>query len=255
MSVISNNIPVLDFDPDRSALVMPDFRHKGIALPEKAIFAFVGDHVDRFAASAGAVTAGVIDSITKPYPLYICSHNGQEICLVQAPMGAPAAVQNLDTILSLGVRTVIATGSCGVLTDIPENEFIVPVRALRAEGTSFQYAPPSRFIDLDKNTVSSMCSALDRRGIPYRQCTVWTTDCFFRETPDIVRKRKAEGCEAVDMECSALAACAGFRGAHFAQLFFTADSLANVSSYDRRGFGESSREKALEICMDVITYM
>lgn len=255
MSVLSNDFPVLEFDPENSALVMPGFRHQGIKLPDKAVFAFVGEHVDRFAESVNASKAGIIDSITKPYPLYVFRYKGQEICLVQAPMGAPAAVQNLDIILSLGVKTVIAAGSCGVLTDIPENEFIVPVRAMRSEGTSFQYAPPSRFIDLDVNAVEAMCNALDVRNIPYRKCTVWTTDCFFRETPDIVLKRKNEGCEAVDMECSALTACAGFRGAHFAQLFFSADSLANVNNYDCRGFGESSREKALEICMDIITDM
>ena len=61
--------------------------------------------------------------------------------------------------------------------------------------------------------------------------------------------------KVVDMECSALAACAEFRGAKFAQLFFTADSLADVKNYDRRSFGESSREKALDICMDVIAGM
>ena len=57
------------------------------------------------------------------------------------------------------------------------------------------------------------------------------------------------------MECSAMAACARFRGAEFAQLFFTADSLADVRNYDRRSFGVSSREKAIEICMDIITEM
>lgn len=255
MPVLQNKFPVLEFDPDCSALVMPNILREGVSLPDKAVFAFVGDHVDSFAESVNADVATSIDSITKQFLVYVCRHKGQDICLVQAPMGAPAAVQNLDVILSLGVKTVLATGSCGVLHDIPENQFIVPFRALRAEGTSYQYAPPSRFIDLDPESVTALCNALDKRNIPYLRGTTWSTDCFFRETASIVQLRREEGCDAVDMECSALAACAQFRGARFAQLFFTADSLANVNDYDCRGFGVSSREKALELCVDLITDM
>jgi len=253
MPILKNEFPVLEYDSDVNALVKN--RHAGIKLPEKAVFAFTGDNTDVFAEANNARIAVTLELITRNYNIYIIKRSGQEICLLQAPMGAPAAVQNLDTLFLLGVKKVIATGSCGVLTDIPENRFIVPERALRAEGTSYQYIPASRYIDLDRDTVNSLCGQLDKMCIPYERCTTWTTDCFFRETAEMVEYRRNEGCKVVDMECSALAACAEFRGAKFAQLFFTADSLADVKNYDRRSFGESSREKALDICMDVITGM
>lgn len=251
MAINKYEFPVLDYDSDPESIVK--LKLAGITLPEKAVFAFTGESTNIYAEANNARIATVLETITRIYNIYIIEKNGQEICLMQAPMGAPAAVQNLEVLLSLGVRDIIATGSCGVLADIPENNFIVPVRALRSEGTSYQYAPASRYFELDRNCVDRLCGQLDRMNIPYKKCTTWTTDCFVRETAEMVRSRRDEGCEVVDMECSALAACAKLRGAGFAQLFFTADSLADVKNYDRRDFGISSREKAIDICMKIIS--
>ena len=253
MSITKNDLPVLEYDSDPVTIV--ELKIKGIKLPEKAVFAFTGTSTDKYAEANNARIATVFETITRDYNIYIIERNGQEICLMQAPMGSAAAVQSLEMLLALGVKKVLATGSCGVLADIPENSFIVPVRALRAEGTSYQYIPKSRFIDLDCEFTEKLCSLLEQKSIPYRKCTTWTTDCIGRETAAMVEYRRNEGCETVDMECSAMTACARFRGAEFAQLFFTADSLADVRNYDRRSFGISSREKAIEICMDIITEM
>ena len=68
----------------------------------------------------------------------------------------------------------------------------------------------------------------------------------------MVKYRLEEGCSVVEMECSALAACARTRGASFGQFLFTADSLANVHDYDTRDFGTGSHEKALLLGMDVL---
>lgn len=55
----------------------------------------------------------------------------------------------------------------------------------------------------------------------------------------------------VEMECAALAACAEFRGAKFGQFLFTADSLAQVESYDEREWGLSSWKPALLLALDI----
>ena len=57
----------------------------------------------------------------------------------------------------------------------------------------------------------------------------------------------------VEMECAALAACAEFRGAKFGQFLFTADSLAQVESYDEREWGLSSWKPALPVSYTHLT--
>lgn len=252
MPLFKNDVPILEYDTSKRSLFGIKAELQSLKLPKKAVYAFLGSCIDEYAAARNAETAAVIPTITRDYPIYIVDQDGEEICLCQAPMGAPAAVQNLEILLACGVKQVISAGSCGVLTPMPENEFIVPVRALRDEGCSYKYLPPSRFVELDMPMTDRICSALGRRDIPFRRCTTWTTDGLFRETPDTVAYRRSEGCDTVDMECASLAACAKFRGADFGMLFFTADSLADLDNYDRRDFGVASLEPALRLCLDVI---
>lgn len=251
MTIIKHDIPILEYDSCSTAILNPCHERLPITLPEKAVFAFLGNIIENYAVSHNATKAGEFISTTKTYPIYIVEDNGESICLVQAPAGAPAAVQIMDWLIAYGVKKIISAGSCGVLTDMPENAFLVPTKALRDEGTSYHYLPPSRFVELNKGVLSSMEKTLSRLGLPYTECTTWTTDGFFRETKEKVEYRKSEGCSVVEMECAALAACAAFRGVQFGQLLYTADSLANADAYEARSWGADSLEKALMICLEI----
>ena len=92
----------------------------------------------------------------------------------------------------------------------------------------------------------------EKLDIKFEECITWTTDGIYRETQEMVQYRLSEGCSVVEMECAALAACAQKRGASFGQFFFTADSLANVTEYDKRNWGISSHSIALHLALDVI---
>jgi hypothetical protein len=158
----------------------------------------------------------------------------------------------MDILVTCGCKKIVAVGSCGVLKEIQENAFLVPTKALRAEGTSYHYLPVSRYIELDKEPISVIEETFKKDGLPFETCTTWSTDGFFRETKDMVEYRLQEGCSVVEMECSALAACCRKRGAQFGQFLFTADSLANVHEYDERDFGKDSHEKALLLGLEIL---
>ncbi len=234
---------------------MPHHDGLNLNLPRKAVFAFLRDCIDDFAREHNAKVVSEFVSMTKNYPIYVLNYKGEDICLCQAPVGAAASAQILDWLIGYGVEKIISTGCCGVLTDIPENSFLVPVRALRDEGTSYHYLPPSRFVDINRDALAVLKNVLTAKGLLYTECTTWTTDGFYRETAEMVEYRRSEGCSVVEMECAALAACAAFRGVQFAQLLFTADSLANVEEYDERSWGLDSHRKALALCFDIISQM
>ncbi len=245
------NIALLEYDSEQSAVVAPDHEGLDINLPTVAVFAFCGEAVDEFAKSHHASVAAEFLSITKKYPIYVLTVNGREICLCQAPCGAAPATQILDWLIAYGVKKVISIGSCGVLCDLPENFFLLPYQALRDEGTSFHYLPASRYIRLNAKMVSAIEEYFNSHDIPYKKCMTWTTDGFFRETKKKVLARKEEGCDAVEMECAALASCAEFRGVQFGQFFFTADSLHAIDDYDEREWGSASLRPALKLALDI----
>ena len=250
MSIFKHEIPILEFDSDTDAILAPTHERLALHLPRKAVFAFLGNYIEAYAKEHSCTQAGLFVSSTKSYPIYITQYKGTDICFCQAPVGAAAAVQILDWLIGYGVTEIISTGSCGVLQDLPENTFLVPVKALRDEGTSYHYMKPSRFIDINTTALGAIEAALKEHGFAYTEVTTWSTDGFYRETKAKVAYRKAEGCSVVEMECAALAACAQLRGAVWGEILFTADTLADSETYNERDWGIASYERALQLCFD-----
>ena len=272
------DLPILEYDSDKSAVLMPNHDNISVQLPSKAVFAFLGDEIDQYALSRKATIVANFESATKKYPIYVLEEKvkkkvgdkldenadekldessdekveeeTQEICLVQAPVGAPAAVQILDWLISYGVREVVSAGSCGSLVDYAENVFLVPYKALRDEGTSYHYLPPSRYVDVSERSRHAILQTLQAHNLPYHEVKTWSTDGFFRETKGKVASRKQEGCAVVEMECSALAACAQMREIVWGEILYTADTLHDVENYDERNWGGDSKAYALELCIE-----
>ena len=272
------DLPILEYDSDKSAVLMPNHDNISVHLPSKAVFAFLGDEIDQYALSRKATIVANFESATKVYPIYVLEEKvekkvgdkldenadekldessdekveeeTQKICLVQAPVGAPAAVQILDWLISYGVREVISAGSCGSLVDYAENVFLVPYKALRDEGTSYHYLPPSRYVDVSERSRRAILQTLQAHNLPYHEVKTWTTDGFFRETKGKVASRKQEGCAVVEMECSALAACAQMREIVWGEILYTADTLHDVENYDERNWGGDSKAYALKLCIE-----
>ena len=252
MSIIKNEIPILEFDTERSAVINPGHEGLELKLPQRCVFAFLGQYVDEYAKKSGAKKVGDFINETKTTPIYVTKYRGEDVTLCQAPVGSAAAAQLLDWLIGYGVRRIIASGSCGALEKCPESTFLVPRRALRDEGTSYHYAPPSRYVELDERARRAIEATVTEHGMKYREVTTWSTDGFFRETKEKVEYRRQEGCSVVEMECSALAAVSAFRGATFGMILYTADSLADVDKYDERNWGGNAYEYALGLCLDAV---
>ena len=151
------------------------------------------------------------------------------------------------------VCEIISAGSCGSLARFDEGTFLIPGKALRGEGTSYHYAPPSRFIEISERARKAIEKTVLEHHMKYQEVITWSTDGFYRETKEKVEYRKSEGCAVVELECSALAACAAFRNATFGMILYTADSLADVDQYDERNWGGNAYEYALVLCLDAVS--
>lgn len=252
MSILKNEIPILEFDTEQTAVINPTHEELDLILPEKCVFAFLGDYIDVYAGQTDTRQISHFVSATKHYPIYLTNYKGEEIVLCQAPVGAAPAAQILDWLIGYGVRKIVSAGSCGGLEKFPESTFLVPKKALRDEGTSYHYAPPSRFLEINEKARKAIEETILEHGMKYQEVITWSTDGFFRETKEKVAYRKSEGCSVVEMECSALAACSAFRGATWGMILYTADSLADVEKYDMRNWGGNAYEYALTLCLDAV---
>ncbi len=252
MALFKNEIPILEFDTDPNAVIMPG-HHSDYHFPTKAVMLFMGPEIDAYVAEHNCEVVGKFESITKDFCVYKTHLNHVDIAFVQAPLGGAGAVQIMEQLIAGGVRELIAAGCCGALIEDTEGSFYIPTTALRQEGTSYHYLPPSREVELDYRVVKAICSVLEKAGLNYKTCKTWTTEGFYRETKEMVQYRKAEGYSVVEMECASLAACAKMRNVVFGQLLFTADSLADIEAHDIRNWGNDFFAAAMKIAMEAVT--
>ncbi len=252
--IIKNDIPILEYDSDPDAVIMPS-RHDIPHFPEKCVFGFLGDEVDKYALSHGAEVLTYFETITKMFPIYKVKYKDEEITLSQAPLGGSAAAHILDFLIGHGAKYIVAAGSCGALVEFEENRLLIPTEALRDEGASYHYLPPSRTVKLNEVAIESIEKTLRELGVEADRVRTWSTDGFFRETKAMVEARRNEGFSVVDMECASIAACAEFRGVTLGQILYTADSLADTEEYDERDFGVASMATALRLALECVYRM
>ena len=216
-----------EFDDSRQAVVNPADVVKPVrGMPKVVVSCFARETFLRMADGFGGVKIGETRIANMTVPVYQTNYKGASIGMYMSPVGSPACVSTAEEIFAMGAETLILFGTCGVLDrSIGDCGIIIPTVALRDEGASFHYAPPSDEIEVNPKYRKEFIEILDHHQCTYTLGKVWTTDAFYRETAEKMERRKAAGCVCVDMECSAVAALARFRGKDVFHFFHASDNL------------------------------
>ncbi len=124
-------------------------------------------------------------------------------------VGGSFSVLVAEQLFASGCRLLVNVASAGQITDVgPPPYYILIDRAMRDEGTSHHYLPPSPYVAAEPALVALARAALSGTGHTLHVGATWTTDAPFRETADAIATRRAEGILAVEMEAAALYAFA-----------------------------------------------
>jgi uridine phosphorylase len=250
------DFPILEHDPTRKAILEPSELIEPADVPERCVICFFQEVI------AGLLDAGRLHHVVSSksesglHPLYAFEFQGERLALFHPGVGAPFAAALLEEVIARGCRSFIACGGAGVLnSDIALGHLVVPTAAVRDEGTSYHYLPPSREVAASPAAVRAIEQVLTRHEVPYLLGKTWTTDGIYRETPDKVRRRREEGCLTVEMEAAAFFAVAHFRGVVMGQILYGGDDVGS-SEWDGRAWDQqtSVREKlfwlAAEACLN-----
>ena len=60
MSIIKNEIPILEFDTEQTAVISPVHENLNLVLPKKCVFAFLGEYIDEYAEKTGQFHTGSV---------------------------------------------------------------------------------------------------------------------------------------------------------------------------------------------------
>ena len=159
-------------------------------------------------------------------PIHVFRHDKTELALTAAEIGAPASTLKLEELIALGAEYFIFFGAVGVLEPkIKRGTILLPVKAIRDEGTSFHYQKPSKYAYPSRLLLKIIRKTLRENDVNFLEGTCWTTDAPYRETYRKIRLFRREGCICVDMEASALFSVAKHRRKHIAGMFVAGDCV------------------------------
>ena len=255
---MKHEFPILEYDAASEAILEPRKLIKRHAeMPECGVITFFQDVIEHFVAQGMAREITALKSEMGRHPIYVHESAGQRVALFHPGVGAPLAAGMLEEVIALGCRRFIACGGAGVLDRaLMTGHLVVPTAAVRDEGTSYHYLPPSREVKATPQAVAAIERILQKRHVDYVLAKTWTTDAIYRETRARMALRRAEGCATVEMEAAALFAVAQFRGAWMGQILYSGDNL-DGEEWDSRAWQNNwtVREKLIELateaCLDM----
>ena len=251
--ISKNKYPICEFDTGKKAIIQAaDFLTE--CLPEKCVITFFRKELERFAAEKALHVIDYLHSEVLDIPIYEYGSGADRLCITMAFCGGPGAAVTLEELHAMGCKKFIVCGGAGAITkDSKVGEIVVPVSAVRDEGTSYHYLEPSREVECHKEAVRSVVSCLKEMGIPFATGKTWTTDAIYRETPDMIELRRNEGCITVEMEAAAFFAVSKYHNIPLAQLLYVGDDVSG-EEWDSRNWNnqESIRYNLLSTAIEIV---
>lgn len=170
-------------------------------------------------------------AFSREFNTYTGTYQGVEITVSSTGMGAPTAAIALEELYECGMEVAVRMGTNMVLDDANYGKFMVPIGAMREEGTSPHYAPLSYPAIADNDLVRYLSEGVRDNGFEVVNGIVCTRDAFyvdFRESKfsnesgvDVlanINELRKYGVNSLDMECSAVFTIARLMGVKVAMI-------------------------------------
>jgi AMP nucleosidase len=140
-----------------------------------------------------------VDVLGRAHPMQ--SATAENLTILNFGMGSSNAATVMDLIAAIAPKAVLLLGKCGGLKKTKIGDFILPIAAIRGEGTSADYMPPEIPALPSFRLQKSVSAMIVRHGLDYWTGTVYTTNRRVWEHDEsfkaYLRKIRAT---AIDME-------------------------------------------------------
>jgi uridine phosphorylase len=166
-------------------------------------------------------------------------------CLVGPALGAAAAVLVLEKLIVLGVKNVWLLSCCGALDPALDiGDYLLARGAVSGEGVSPYYSAQA-FVIPGSHASGELELCAVRCALEAGDGVLWSTDAPYRERRSVLAGlQERYGINGVDMEFSALATVARFRGISLGGLFVVSDMLWTPNW--KPGFGGTGFKQSTE---------
>lgn len=137
--------------------------------------------------------------------LYNVKQNDVDFAVLGCAVGSSFAVLIAEQLFVSGCTTLISITSAGIINPLKNNsKFVLIEQALRDEGTSYHYLPPSQTSNINPHLFEKLMHYYNATELSIETCTSWTTDAPYRETQAAIDEAKKLNVTCVEMEAAAL---------------------------------------------------
>ena len=225
-----------------------DGQDTNIKLPKTAIGVFsrhlFKDIVEKF----NTKEVGYISSANLERNIYIINYKGTYLTLFMAGVGGPLISADIEELHAQGVEKFIIFGNCGVLdSNIEDCSIIIPTLAYREDGVSYHYVEESDTIPMNPKYVDEFIDILNEYNFEYIKAPTWTTDAFYRETVNKIKKYQDLGVKTVEMEGASIAAVCKYLNIDYFTFYYAGDNLDSVEWDERSLSGLVNIDKKKEV--------
>ena len=199
----------------------------------------------------------VQQDLAKPFPSWPCFHTamysvdaGSGTCgLVARTIGGPYAVLIAEQLLAAGAQLIVGLTSAGrVAPSLPLPCIVIASAAVRDEGTSHHYLPPSERVECPTAIGKFLVAELQALSVVVREGLVWTTDAPYRETATQLRHWAEQGVLSVEMQAASLFAFAKARVANIAVVA----RVSNAVDHQGEQFDTGTHQDGLRIIEAIV---
>jgi uridine phosphorylase len=202
----------------------------------------------------------VRNGLAEEHPGWACYHTslwcfdlaGRQVGVLGCAVGAPFAVLVAEQLAVSGCELLVSVTSSGSITPAGEPPYFVLIdRALRDEGTSLHYLPPSTWASAPAELIGRLDGRLGGLGQPVVTGSTWTTDAPYRETVAAIARAERLGVVAVEMEAAALYAYAEARGREVVCVAHVTNTMAVEGDDFEKGEADGAHD-ALEVVSAIV---
>ena len=158
----------------------------------------------------------VLVADSREFVTYTGTLDGVKVSVTSTGIGGPSASIAMEELIQCGTDTFIRVGTCGGMAlDVEGGDIVVATGAIRAEGTSKEYAPIEFPAVADLTVTNALVQAAKNLGKKWHAGVVQCKDSFYgqhdpEQMPvgdELLKKWDAWmklGCKASEMESAAL---------------------------------------------------
>ena len=118
--------------------------------------------------------------VNREYTTYTGELNGVKVSVVSTGIGGPSASIAMEELFAIGADTFIRIGTCGGISlDVASGDAVIATGAVRAEGTSREYAPIEFPAVPDFSATCALVKAAEELKANYHVGVVQCKDSFY----------------------------------------------------------------------------